>query len=600
MNSRQTWLWIFAAGGLFLFIYFIERHIEKPPTIPPRVLPGLQAESVTGIRIVPENGQQIRAVRSNDVWVLDPYAWAAQRTNVDNLLVALEKLAPSTYITLKELQGRSDVDEQFGFASPRASITVQPGSLPPSTILVGATTAPGDKVYVELVGQDGIFVVDSTLTNLIPHSVNEWRDRSFADLSRLKFDSLQVTNAGGVFELRQNPTNQLWGIALPDHYRADRKKVAEAIEGIQKLQSLDFVPDKSAGDLDAFGLQPPAVEVAFCEGTNSVLRLQFGGSPTNDAAQVYARRLDQPGVVLVSRDALAPWRGTYAAFRDRHLINITEPVDRIESLAPGDDYTIQREGSNSWRILPENFPADPVFVQQVIQDLTTNQAVDFAQDVVTEPLLPRYGLAKPARTIILETARTNADGTVTNVQEARLDFGVADGKVYARPGNELSVYRVDPGTYSLPSSVQMRDHRITDFSENDVARVISREGTNECNLVHKGTNSWAFGPPSQGTLNDFDQRVLDIIMYRLGSLTASVWVARGGEHLADYGFSTNSFAVNIELKNGRTFLFKFAGTAPSGYQYAATMLDGEPWIFEFPPGLYGDVRQNLWDLCKLH
>lgn len=603
MNPRHTWLWIFLAGGLFLFIFFIERHVQKPPAIPERVLPGLHADAVTGIRIVPENGAQIRAVRSNGVWSLEPYAWTAQKTNVDNLLTALEKLAPSTYLSLKELkelQAHGDPDEQFGFASPQASVTVQPGSMPPSTILVGATTAPGDKVYVEVVGQDGMFVVDSTLTNLIPRSINQWRDRSFADLSQLKFDSVQVTNAAGVFELRQNLSNQLWYVALPDHYRADLKKIVEALVQIHKLQAMDFVSDKPAGELDGFGLQPPALEISFSQGTNTVLRLQFGSSPTNNAAAVYARRADQPGVVLVSRDALAPWRGSYAAFRDRHLINITESVDRIESLAPGDNYTIQREGSNTWRILPQNYPADPVFVQQMIQDLTTNQAVEFAQDVVTDPLLPRYGLAKPARTIILETAHTNSDGTVTNLPMAHLDFGVADGKVYAHPADEPTVYGVDPSTYSLPSSLQMREHRVADFSENDVAKVISRQGADQCSLVRRGTNSWTFGPPSQGTLNDFDQRALDILMYRLGGLTASLWVAHGAEHLAEYGFSTNSFQVSIELNDGKKWDVEFSGIAPSGYQYAATTLDGVPWIFEFPPSVYGDVRQFLWDVCKLH
>ncbi len=571
---------------------------EAPPA-PTQVLPDFKAAAVTGIRIIREKGPQIRAVRTNDVWVLDPDAAPAQYTNVDNLLTALEHLKPETYITLQELQGRPDVDEQFGFATPQASLTLQQGVLPPSTLVVGAATAPGNQVFVEVVGQDGIFVVDAAITNLIPRSMIEWRDKTFANLARMGFDSVLVTNASGVLELQQDPTNKLWRIAQPDHYRADSNTVAGALQQIQDLRVFDFLPDAAAADLDALGLQPPALDVAFRRGSNVVLRLQFGKSPTNNPLQVYARRADQAGVVVVSHDALAPWRGSYEVFRDRHLVNWAGPLDRIESHAPGEDFTLQRRGTNQWWILPQDYPADLGFVEQLIKDLTTNQAVAFAKDVVTAPLLSRYGLATPARQFVLETARTNADGTVTNVPVARVDFGVADGKVYAQRADENSVYTVDLGDYvRLPSSLQMREHRIGDFDVEDVVRVVSRQGGSECTLDRKGTNHWSFGGHSQGILEEAYSYGIEETMRRLGELRASVWVAHGAEHKAEYGFATNSFQLQIELKGGRTWSLDFGGQAPSGYQYASIVLDGTPWIFEFPPTVYSDLLPLLWQPCQ--
>src|SRR5437870_3246554 len=67
-------------------------------------------------------------------------------------------------------------------------------------------------------------------------------------------------------------------------------------QGQKKLQLLQnervdqFVSDTAGNDPEPYGLQTPEVVLTLGQGTNPVLAVEFGKSPTNNPAQVYARR----------------------------------------------------------------------------------------------------------------------------------------------------------------------------------------------------------------------------------------------------------------------------------------------------------------------
>ena len=108
-------------------------------------------------------------------------------------------------------------------------------------------------------------------------------------------------------------------------------------------------------------------------------------------------------------------------------------------------------------------------------------------------------------------------------------------------------------------------------------------------LARSETNSWAVAPGSQGIINGF---AVEEIAYRFGELTSSAWVERGAQNLARYGFTTNGFSLLFELKTGEKLGVEFGGQSASGYPYAATKLDGQTWVFEFPPGPYALVTNT--------
>ena len=212
----------------------------------------------------------IRAERTNGVWQLtEPLVYPAQAVSIEKLLAELERLTPAPYITARELRDRPKADEEYGFAAPQATIIIeQPGYT--ARLLIGAKTAPGDQVFLQVVGVEGVYVVDADFLKYIPRTADDWRDTALLDLKGLAFDRLAVTNGAKVFELRRDATNKLWRMVYPLQARANNARTEESLQMLQSVRVRQFVADDPKADLEAFGLQPPELEVALGQGTNTV------------------------------------------------------------------------------------------------------------------------------------------------------------------------------------------------------------------------------------------------------------------------------------------------------------------------------------------
>ena len=104
--------------------------------------------------------------------------------------------------------------------------------------------------------------------------------------------------------------------------------------------------------------------MALGQGTNTVARLQFGKSPTNDTRLVYARRLGLNAIVAVRKDLLAPWYAQVNDFRDPFLVTWTAPVAVID--VRGQDSFSLQQTNDDWRVLPQDFPADAGLVRDLV------------------------------------------------------------------------------------------------------------------------------------------------------------------------------------------------------------------------------------------
>jgi hypothetical protein len=588
MNPRNTWFWLLAAAGLFAVIFCLERFLPKPPTGPQKVLPGLNAAAVASLQIQPAGQRTIRAERTNGGWQLtEPIVYPAPSTNIESLLSALEQLTTAAYITPAELKHHPQANQEYGFDPPQASLVLDQRDSQ-SRIWVGHLTMPGDQLYVQVVGNEGIHVVDAGLLKLIPRTDKDWRETALVDWPHLEFDHLSATNGGKILELQRNPTNQLWRIIHhPLDARADNARVEQSLANLHKLRAREFVSDEPKPDLEAFGLLTPDLTLTFFQGTNSVLMLQFGKNQGTNANLIYAKRADRNTIVVVDRNLLESWRASqdFRDFFDHHLLSLTVPLDSIKVIAQ-DEFTLQRQTNDTWRILPpQDLPADARVVGDVIAELT-NRPVKIVRDVVPEQDLPTYGLATPARQYILTAVRADPGDGSTNPPLAKISFGIVDGtNVFARQSGEPFVYADTNDLDRLPwASYQMRERRIWNFTEDQVARLTIHQDGKTRGIVHTGTNTWSFAPGSQGILpNTF---ALSEAAVQLGQLTAGRWIERGDTNRVQNGISTNAYQLTVELKDGRKLGVEIGEPQPPGIPNAIVTLDGEPWTFVFPWPLY--------------
>ena len=592
MNPKHTWAWVGVAVILAAFIFFFERRWQTPAPGSAVLLPNFKPASVTCVKVRPANIKEIRADRTNTTWTItQPVVFPASQARVEALLSALETLVPAAVLSAAEMQRHPKADAEFGFDNPQLSLELQLSDTR-KQLKFGRHTAPGDQVFLQVVGGVDTYVVDAELLKLLPTSVNDWRDPALVDLRTLVFDRIFVTNAGKVIALQREPTNTLWRITEPLSARADLRHLLMSLQKLQGLSISQFVTDDATADLDSFGLVPPSLSVAFARGSNTSALLQFG--KTNAAGHFFARRAGINSIVAVAPEPLAPWREQFYEFRDRQLLALPAGLREIEVRA-AENFSLLRESSNSWRFATETFPPDAALVDEFVTTLGRLEITQFVKDAVLNPDLAPYGLTSPVQQIIFKMP---AAAGATNSPVAHLSFGAKAGEsIYVRRADEDSVYAVKLADFqSLPTAGwRMRQRRIWNFAESDLAKVVIHQSGKTRELIHDGTNLWSFAANSQGILNGL---ALEQVARRFCDAAeppwVTAWVAHGeAARDARFGFTTNSLALTFELKRGEKFDLQFGALSPAGYPYARVTLEGEPWVFEFSTALWELVLNYL-------
>jgi hypothetical protein len=586
MNSKTTGIWFVIAAALFAFTLFWEHHLHGPGANP-NILPELRPPAVTSIEIFPAGALEICAIHTNGSWQLTkPIVYPAQTTAIETLLDTLEKLAPATKISAAELREHRATETEFGFDNPQFSIAVDAGDHG-WQLKVGNKTAPGDQVFLRVVGTDGAFVTDAGWLGSIPRSANDWRDTALVDTGK-DCDRIVLTNGTKAIELQRDATNHLWRVFRPLQARADSESIAEALQKLYTAHVSQFVNDDTNADLTAFGLQPADLDLWLDRGSNFVSAIHIGKSPTNDSTQVFARREGWDAIMTTAREPLSFWRGAVNDFRDPHLLELTAPVAEIEVRGPN-SFTLQRQGSNDWTVAGEKFRADADNAQQFIKLLAGFRVAEFVKDVVTPPDLQAYGLAAPARQITLRSVAGDTNSVI-----AQLLFGAMQtNEIFVRCADEDFIYGLSLADFNrLPEyGWEFRDRHIWDFDGTNVATITLHQNGKTRQMVRNGVNLWSLAPGSQGIINP---PAIEETAYRLGKLTAAGWVGRNIAEPEKYGLNTNSLEITVELKNGEKDTVDFGVEIPSAQTaLAAVTLDGERWAFVFPPVLYQFVLSYL-------
>jgi hypothetical protein len=592
MNSKTTGIWFVIAAALFAFIFIFEHYLRPVVAGPTLLLPNLRPAAVTRVQVFPSGALEIGATNSglsdvaNGGWVLTkPVAYPAQAAAIDSLLDALQKITP-VKISAAELRGQKNSETDLGFENPQAALVITADGQS-CQLKVGNKTAPGDQVYLRVVGVDGAFVADADWLKLIPHTTDEWRDTALVNAGENDFDWIVLTNNTKVIELRRDPTNRLWRMIRPLQARADADHITDALQRLEAASATRFITDDPKADLTTFGLQPADLDLWLGHGTNLTTAVHLGKSPANDAAQVYARREGWNTVVTAAREALAPWHGTVNDFRDTRLLELTAPVAEIE-VRGANNFILQEQGTNDWKIVGEKYPADADNVQLFLKTLAGLRVADFVMDVVTRPDLTNYDLAVPQREIIFRSKAGDTNSVV-----AQLSFGTnQDNKVFVQCAGEEFIYDVTAQDFNrLPEAGwEFRDRRIWNFNVDDLAQITIHQGGKTRQLVRSGPGKWSLAAGSQGFI---EGKYIEQTAQQLSQLTAAGWVARNFAG-PDYGFNTNNLQVTFELKNGDKDTVDFGAEFPQKQTaLAAVTLDGERWAFLFPPVLYQFVSSYL-------
>jgi len=602
---RTTWIVFGLALVVFAFIALFERHWRRGDAEyqPPARLFTFKAADVTNIALHVTNQLLLRVERTNasSPWALTvPINYPAQSFAIEWVLAQLESLAPETRISQGELIAGKRTLAEYGLDLPAATLTLHYQGQR-KEMYFGIKTPVGDQVYAQVLHDPGVFTAPAALFDRLPRAANDWRDTMLINLVGASFSRLEVRAPGRGFALEFDPASKILALTKPTPARADQGRVESLITRLGTAQVRQFISDNPRADLEAYGLQPPEAEFVAGLGTNDIIVVQFGKSPTNDPASVYARRLAQTNIVLVSRELLDFLQLPHSAFRDRHLMSFpTGAVESVEVIG-STNFTVRRQTNGTWMVNDgAEGPIDGDLMSDWLSAMNRLEG-DIEADVVTD-FKTLYGLNPPARQYIVRAALTNISGAASNRVVAELHLGaVQEEKVFARRPDEVAVYAVKPRDVTrLPHALwQLRDRRVFSFTTNQVTRISARYQSREWTLQRSQASQWSIGPGSQGVIRDpqmFSLRLEEIAL-RLGELRAEAWTARGEDFRLVYGFKDDSDRLVIELKNGdkpQTLTLEFGNRAPNQVPYALAVIDGQTRIFEMPAALFFYIVRDLF------
>lgn len=599
MNPRTTrWLLVLVVG-LFVYIYYFERHsvpTSKPGVASAPLLAAFRPESVNTVEIIRSN-LVIRAERVRDGWRLTTPPYPAQRTVVEGLIEAVGRLTRRGHIKAVEILAQGGL-RAFGLEPPVATLTLlrEEGAV---QVRLGSRAPAGQQFYLQIVGEDGVYAVDDALLDRLPSGANDWRDPQLFSLGGMVWSRLEIRTGQRELRVERDAATGLWRMLRPLPARADGRMVERLVMELQTIRVSRFVTDQPGIDLEPLGLQTPEFVFSLANGTNQVLALEIGRSPTNDASQVYVRRSAQTNVVLVSRASLEPLKSPYTSYLERHLAGAAvEQIGRVEARGEA-PFAIQRQTNGLWQVSApgESFDGDRELVAEFLRDLVGLEMAGIAKDVVTDLDLPSYGLAPPARSFALH-AMPSTIPPATNTLLAQVDFGsAATNHVFARRSDENIVYLVQRAAMArLPSLAQsLRERQIWNFTTNQVAGVSIRSGGQNRKLSRSAKGEWS----APGTGAAAPPLSLEELLFRLGQLRALAWTARKPESLAPFGIREGEQEISVEVRSGdatRVLTLQFGGFSAAQNPYGTTAMGEERFVFEVALHVYSPFLEVLRDL----
>lgn len=254
------------------------------------------------------------------------------------------------------------------------------------------------------------------------------------DVTSDQIEEIQIKVADGDTSTLKKIDDR-WQITDPVQAEADNSEINNMASSLASLD-VQRVVDEAPSDLGQFGLSSPHLEVAFrVKGQTDLRRIQIG-EKTPTGGDVYAKRLDEKRVILVSSFVDDTFKRSTFDLRDKTLLKFDrDKLTGLELTNSSGAMTFERKGANWNFVKPRAMRADFATLESTITSLSATLMQKFVADSATPAELAQYGLTRPSATASL----VFGDSRVT------LDLGRTDNaETYARDRSKPAIVMVAP------------------------------------------------------------------------------------------------------------------------------------------------------------
>jgi hypothetical protein len=259
------------------------------------------------------------------------------------------------------------------------------------------------------------------------------QDRLFTGLESDSIEELTVRNeTGDVTTLKKE--NGAWQVVSPV---ATRGSDMEASAITSALAGLDVtrVVDENPASVSDYGLDKPRLEVEFKSAEGKPSGKLLIGSKTTTGGSLYARKNDEPKVVLIGEYNQATFNKSTFDLRDKAIVTFDrEKVDGFDAIVGTAAFELAKKDGN-WAVAkPIAARADQSAADGLVNSIGGLQMSAIASTSPTPDEMKKFGLDKPSAVVNLHLGSARAS--------VALGANADENTVYVRDVSRPDVFTI--------------------------------------------------------------------------------------------------------------------------------------------------------------
>lgn len=366
MGNFRSICWLLLGIALTVGAHFLLDMRTGAARIVPRMsLSGMSGDA-TRLKIS-RDGVQTIIDKSSGAWqIVEPFSASADKIAVMKLLDAVSFSPIVDFMDDAELSRLARRRSDFGLEVPRVTIEIA-GPKGEEKLGFGETTPSGDGVYVEIAGENAVFVVDANVFAAVNLSADNLRSRALFTIGADEVGAFDVRRNAGAF-MRFARDGEKWRMKEPHDSPASSVKVRKFLSEVLDARVSGFVwPVGASNETEAvsvsllagYGLDPEnavTLTIKAADGTDRLLSL---GKEAGKGF-VYALAHNGGAVVTVESSFKDLVLEGIDGFMDVRLFPYEEASVASISIADGDSqFLLAKNADGSWRMdAPVAAPAD--------------------------------------------------------------------------------------------------------------------------------------------------------------------------------------------------------------------------------------------------
>ena len=494
MLSSKTTLWLFILLVLVsAAAWFEKQHLPSGGfgAMPSSVV-SIEVASIHQL-VVETTNTTITCSRNQNHWeIKTPIRCRADSTRIDFVLEMIARTPPRDRVSPRQRKNRRLSLKDYGLVVPKAVVSLE-GREGTSTLRIGLDTPSGDGVFVMASRSDDIYIVDRVLLDLLPKSVEDFRDRALIPAAS-DIVGIEIRQPGkDIVNLVK--TASIWNVTRPFEIDASMPAVNALLASLKNATIEKFVWTSSKGQTGDGLLEDASTSlgitadeyklstiIQFANGTSA--NFNFGSINPDSPEAIYVISSLDNSIFTVDKNTINALQMDADFLRERRVFPfLASKVLAASCNSVDTSFALHRNDTlSAWTISrPSVQPTDQAAAAKLIEELLRIEGKDVIPMSEEEGLtLEKGGMETvkieitpvPPLEIITAFATIKRDD---NGIPVTFDIAVPEKKLrYRIPAETLPTGFLEPGWFA-----STRDKTILSVPTAMLSAITRRIGTRE-------------------------------------------------------------------------------------------------------------------------